>query len=267
MINVFRKIKRSTLNEIKFSRPTSPIGRYLLYAIGEIILVVLGILIALKINNYNTERVNKTLELNYLSAIRDNLNEDIDDLQERLKKDSVHLNAYTQLIKVFTRDSIKSDESKLNYTIHNSSVINYFNPQNTVFEEMISSGKVNLIQLNELRYKILEYYNFSKKVVSSQTINNELFLKYKDRAIDQNLDMNSLIDSKLPEQWRSEISPFENSFFNKDISDPKVEEFARNVSLMKATVFINHNWKKNLLKNASELKAEIETYLSKYRNW
>jgi hypothetical protein len=168
---------------------------------------------------------------------------------------------------VFTTDSIKTDQSKLTDIIHNSSIISYFNPQNTVFEEMISSGKVSLIKLTSLRYQVLDYYNFSKKVVTSQTINNELFLKYKDRAIDQNLDMNSLIDSKLPVLWRSEIRPFDNSFFNSDISDPKVEEFARNISLMKATVFINHNWKKNLLKNAEELTTEIDVYLSNSENW
>jgi Family of unknown function (DUF6090) len=80
---------------MKFHKLASPIGRYLVYAIGEIILVVLGILIALRINGYNAERINRDLEINYLSAIKDNLKEDIDDLEQRLRKDSVHLTAYT----------------------------------------------------------------------------------------------------------------------------------------------------------------------------
>ncbi|WP_425287337.1 DUF6090 family protein [Lutimonas vermicola] len=59
MIKFFRKIRQKTLTENKFSK-------YLLYAIGEIILVVIGILIALQINNYNElnkQRAKKVVEL------------------------------------------------------------------------------------------------------------------------------------------------------------------------------------------------------------
>ncbi len=49
MIKFFRKIRQQLLTENKFSK-------YLMYAIGEIILVVIGILIALYINNLNTEK-------------------------------------------------------------------------------------------------------------------------------------------------------------------------------------------------------------------
>lgn len=261
MINFFRKSKRGLLSQIKFSKPASPVGRYLLYAIGEIILVVLGILIALKINNINTNHINRQLEINYLSAIGDNVNDDIKDLQARLLKDSLHLNAYTLLLKAFTTDSIKSNDSMMKDIIYNSSVINYFNPQNTVFDEMKSSGKISLIRLNSLRYRILEYYNNSNKVVASQEVNNQFFLTHKDRSIDRNLDMNSLIESELPSQWNAELNPFDNSFFLKDISDPEVEDFARSISLMKAGVWINSKWKKSLLKKAKELKLAIEEYL------
>jgi hypothetical protein len=53
MIKFFRKIRQNLLVENRFNKPASPAGRYLLYAIGEIILVVIGILIALQINNWN----------------------------------------------------------------------------------------------------------------------------------------------------------------------------------------------------------------------
>ena len=61
MIKFFRKIRQRLLTENKFST-------YLIYAIGEIILVVIGILIALQVNNRNIDRINiekqnKTLNL------------------------------------------------------------------------------------------------------------------------------------------------------------------------------------------------------------
>ena len=254
MVNIFQKIRKQLFSKNKVSQ-------YLLYAIGEIILVVLGILIALKINNINTNKVNEQLEVNYLSAISDNLGEDILDLEERLAKDSLHLTAYTQLIQAFSVDSIKSNELALKFIIHNSAVINYFNPQNSVFEEMKSSGKLNLITGEALRFAILEYYNQSNKVVASQKVNNQYILENKQASIDKYLDMNSLVESQLPEQWQAEVDSFDNAFFNKALLDPEVEDFSRRISLMKAAVWINHNWKKNLLESATEVSIQIDEYL------
>ena len=251
----FRNIRQNLLAEHR-------IRKYLFYATGEIILVVLGILIALKLNSINTNKLNRQSERSYLSAINENLSEDIKELQQRLKKDTVHLDSYTLLMKAFTSDSIKLDEDTMRFIMHNSSIINYFNPQNTVFEEMKSSGKLDLIKSTELRFGIMEYYNNSNKVVTSQEINNDMILRYRESSIDKKLDMNSLIEAKLPGQWNTEIDSFDLSFFDKNYSDPEVQEFARYVSLMKGGVMINHNWKKKLLKEAEEIKVQIERYLS-----
>jgi len=68
-------------------------SKYLLYAIGEIALVVIGILIALSINNWNTERKERLLEQTYYYKILEDINQDIKQLEkhiyeneERLKK-------------------------------------------------------------------------------------------------------------------------------------------------------------------------------------
>ncbi|NCQ59013.1 MAG: hypothetical protein GW794_14435, partial [Flavobacteriales bacterium] len=66
MIKFFRKIRQKMLKENKFSK-------YLLYAIGEIILVVIGILIALQINNWNENRKNSNEEIAILQSLDKNL--------------------------------------------------------------------------------------------------------------------------------------------------------------------------------------------------
>ena len=70
MINFFRKIRQNLLSENKFSK-------YLIYAIGEIILVVIGILIALQINNANENRKSAKQENLYLKRL---LSENRDDI-------------------------------------------------------------------------------------------------------------------------------------------------------------------------------------------
>ncbi|MFK2818589.1 DUF6090 family protein [Flavobacteriaceae sp. LMIT009] len=79
MIKFFRKIRQSLLSENKISK-------YLLYAIGEILLVVIGILIALSINNWNQERKNKEKILAIFEEIQDNMINDVETINGRLHR-------------------------------------------------------------------------------------------------------------------------------------------------------------------------------------
>lgn len=60
-------------------------GQYVKYAIGEIILVVIGILIALQINNWNEARKQNQLEINALSEVRDDLVNSMADINQNLR--------------------------------------------------------------------------------------------------------------------------------------------------------------------------------------
>ena len=75
MIKFFRRIRQNLISENKFSK-------YLAYAFGEILLVVLGILIALQVNTWNQNRQQKELEKKILLEIRENLNGDILGLED-----------------------------------------------------------------------------------------------------------------------------------------------------------------------------------------
>ncbi len=75
MIKFFRRIRQKLLSENKFSK-------YLLYAIGEIVLVVIGILIALSINNWNEDRKLKQLKREYLYSLKRDLTADLTLLNE-----------------------------------------------------------------------------------------------------------------------------------------------------------------------------------------
>lgn len=78
MIKFFRKIRQKLLSENKFSK-------YLIYAIGEIVLVVIGILIALQINNKNDERKNEQKVQNLLVKVQSNIKADLQRMDWLLK--------------------------------------------------------------------------------------------------------------------------------------------------------------------------------------
>jgi len=73
MIKFFRQIRYRLMSENKTGIPALPIGRYLKYAIGEILLVVIGILIALQVNNWNESRKQSRLEILLLKDLKTEL--------------------------------------------------------------------------------------------------------------------------------------------------------------------------------------------------
>ncbi len=93
MIKFFRKIRYNLMSENKT-------GKYLKYAIGEIVLVVVGILIALSINNWNENRKLKHTQINILKGIYSDL-----------KKDTIDINANIKIL----RRSIKADSLLLDH--------------------------------------------------------------------------------------------------------------------------------------------------------
>jgi sensor domain CHASE-containing protein len=78
MIKFFRKIRQKMLTENKFSK-------YLLYACGEILLVVIGILIALSINNWNENQIEIKTINSYLKKIESNVQQDLKMAQSLLE--------------------------------------------------------------------------------------------------------------------------------------------------------------------------------------
>ena len=79
MLRFFRQIRQRLLTDNKFSK-------YLLYAVGEILLVVIGILIALQINNWNEWRKDREKEREVLYELKENLQRNIEDLNRTLEQ-------------------------------------------------------------------------------------------------------------------------------------------------------------------------------------
>ena len=107
MIKLFRKIRQNLLSEGKT-------GSYLKYAVGEIILVMIGILLALQVNNWNDNRISKEELIYALDKISTDLNRDINFLDNIiLEGDKLDSLAKTILSKTYKLDEMSVPE-KLN---------------------------------------------------------------------------------------------------------------------------------------------------------
>lgn len=149
-MKIFHRIRQNLLAQGR-------IARYLTYAIGEILLVVIGILIALQINTWNENRINKDKE----KLI-------INDLRKEFQKNKVKLESTIN----YHRDLFKATQGVMQLIgepeeilfKHNIDSLLYlaldygdFSPSESVISELISSGKLNLISSEELRMLIFDW--------------------------------------------------------------------------------------------------------------
>ena len=254
MIKFFRKIRQRLLSE-------GETRKYFKYAIGEIFLVVIGILLALQINNLNENRKNKLQEEKYLKGILENINDDISELNSLLERDTLRLTDYTLLQKSLVDENIRSDETLMGGAIWASWEVLKFDGNRVLFDDMMSSGKINLIQSDALKQSILQYYNTCKKVIDAANTNILDFQLYKRAALGTNIDMSARLENMNEPQWNGALSKPHNSFFNKDVNDDEVKEFVYNLSAMKILVKSSAKKRQILINQAKQLIKDTNEYL------
>ena len=159
MIKFFRKIRQKLLSENKFSK-------YLIYAVGEIVLVVIGILIALQINNLNQDKINRNYEITMLSQIKGTLIDDIKNLEGGLRsldktKKSLRKLAIIRNEPTFPQDSLNYyfallRKSGIGVSINYSA---YESIKSTGFDKISNKSLRNSItNLYEVKLKGVEFW-------------------------------------------------------------------------------------------------------------
>ena len=173
MIKFFRRIRQKLLSENKFSK-------YLLYALGEIVLVVIGILIALQINTWNEERKDKATGDLYLSDIKQDLENDLDQMEGLLDALSYEISVITSidssLYKMHASRSKQGRELFINPykftpdTMYITSIFyrnRSFRPTDGSYTSLIADGKSSLIKNRDLLLKIQAIYDGENQRLAS----------------------------------------------------------------------------------------------------
>ncbi|MBT8180141.1 MAG: hypothetical protein KJO53_00990 [Eudoraea sp.] len=198
MLKFFRRIRQQLLTQNKLSK-------YLLYAIGEIILVVIGILIALNINNRNEASKLKYKELVLLTEIKQNLKQDINLLNSNLiaNKERIRSN---EIVK-FSLETKSTFNDSLKYHFGNIFGNFRFTENNSAWENLKSIG-LDLISNDSLRNSLSNLY--STKYGYIEDVENRVDDKYQWEQlypqILKHIDIDTLWVSGTPENLEELIN-------------------------------------------------------------
>jgi len=134
-------------------------GKYLKYAIGEIILVVIGILIALSINNWSNNKQLRHTEQAYLLSLQSEFKTNLKKIEETIAENETLIKNIEQMLTLFDgniRDTISDKKvSDIIYSVFGNSVT--YQPSKGVLTDIISSGNLNLIQNEQLRQHLASF--------------------------------------------------------------------------------------------------------------
>lgn len=152
MLRFFRQIRQHLLADNKFSK-------YLMYAVGEILLVVIGILIALQINNWNEDRIHRKQEKEFIESVKNDLKQDRDFIELIIAQLEPRMEAYQTLNKDLV-GLYDNDRESLD-TVFKA----YFRSQRTFYpilgsyESAVAGNQLTNFRKKEVLQKIITLYN------------------------------------------------------------------------------------------------------------
>ena len=154
MIRFFRTIRHGLINEGKTSK-------YFRYAIGEIVLVVVGILIALQVNNWNIARGEAKLEQEYIQRLIAEVERDLEGINRR-KETAEFWKELIQLVKdaYFDTEVAFARPAEFIAAVKHADIIEPATIRGDSYEELRSTGHLRLIKDDHLRSALFEYYRY-----------------------------------------------------------------------------------------------------------
>ena len=165
MIKFFRKIRQKLLSENKFTS-------YLLYAIGEIVLVVFGILIALQINNWNQDRIyNKEREY-LISELLDEFENNLGHINKVSSINESIIARSDTIIEALTKLKFPGDEKRLSELLVGRGVVNIatYNPSEGMLNSMSNTSNFQHINDKSLRRNLLNWSGYVKDMKENEIL-------------------------------------------------------------------------------------------------
>ena len=163
MINFFRNIRKKLADENK------PI-KYLRYAVGEIFLVVIGILIALQINNWNQNRIENQVEKRLLKELYENLVYNEQTLKSDIAEEYKSLHSVRQVLKILENRLVYHDS--MDYHFGRAQFSPDIVLSTTAFSSIESRG-FDIINSDSLRNSIITLFDSDYEFLIAQTVRLE----------------------------------------------------------------------------------------------
>jgi len=152
------------------------IKKYLLYAIGEIVLVVIGILIALKINNWNTLKLKHQDEIETYKNIKDQIAQNLEEITSVKAINAYYSSQYERANFIINN----GDQSKIDSLAVMAMILSRysdFHGNGNIYETLVNSGDIKLLENTEIQNKLQKLQSIYSYINKLEDINWEIVIQ------------------------------------------------------------------------------------------
>jgi hypothetical protein len=184
MLTFFRRIRKSLIG-------SSQARKYILYAACEIALVVIGILIALQINNWNEERKSRQIEHQLLLGLKAEVLKNKATLEESLRQHEGYHEVSAAILPFLNSDIRSHDTATMDSLISNLRFGYTFNPRYGLLKSIISSGEIRHIRNRQLVSLLSEFEDNVVDVTEEAIETREIWRKSLSSPVGKYVPFNS----------------------------------------------------------------------------
>jgi len=193
MSRFFHKIRQKLLAKNRLTR-------YLIYALGEVVLVVIGILIALQINTWNNARVDNERERDYIEKLKVQLNGNIRTVDDEIVKIESWYTTTLRLLPIIGTKTKVNIDGKIDSLVLANCHDYHLNLDINTITEGRENGNMTLITSDSIRQSIYQVATVNERVKERERITNEdlntLFTPYLNR----NYNYRNLVNKRYADQ-------------------------------------------------------------------
>jgi len=185
-MKLFQKIRQTLIKE-------GNLKRYVLYAIGEILLVMIGISLAFQLNNWNDNRIKSNTEISYYQNIQDQIADDKALVLEQIDFNNRYMTQFNYANEILeTNDRTRMDT--LGLIVRNLTQYSDFDKKGNIYETLVNSGEIKLLRNHAIVNSIREleekytYVNRMENIHYDAMMNHVIvatnpILKFSDASV------------------------------------------------------------------------------------
>ena len=269
MLTFFRRIRLRLSGQTssdavrKGSLGSGQTRKYILYATGEVLLVMVGILLALQVNNWNSNRLDKIEEKVILRSLLNEFNTNSIGLENAMKNREKGLNGNKELLALMNKDIGHLSTDYLDELIGFSRYITTFEPKTGILEGIINSGRLDLIKNVELRNELASWGGALDDLQKVEFDQSNIIISQYNPYLAKNLTIRNsnvkalsvlLADSKhIWGKWHPDINTTHNLDYQSLFLDPEFESLISKISIWRIGCYIRSKKLHNKIMELIEL--------------
>ena len=185
MINFLRRIRRNLINENKPSI-------YLIYAIGEVVLVVFGILIALQIDNWNESKKISRQEIALIENLRSEFKVNLENLEEVKAQNQIIYNSTNELKNLIGQETSIINEHNVDSLLLNAILITDYQPNQFVLSQLKTGERLDIINSEKLKKLLYEWDKALNAKTEAFNMLNTYFMNSLIPFLDENTSIRNV---------------------------------------------------------------------------